>query len=300
MQYILVRFEIFLHWHICVTSSKMKNRLMLLSDLRLHLKSNYTLKTGIDTYIEKNKHIKVYNIPFLSNNMPTKLYQDINVEGGLASAFDVALSLKKNSFLTGYYVMSLNGWTEYIPKVIHVNWKRNPFQKKDSLIDNNTLQMIAFREKQTSKLRFNYNKYEIVILNGQVLKKYKHDHFKRIDKQFDLPSYAETYIDERLIIEALINYHYFGGADIVWNAGKNQFNNLDLDLMLAIYKEMELIYPYANAIGYWLERSGVSSKYISKWVKLVNHDLQFHLFMGDKERRVFNDKWNLYIPKRFI
>ena len=46
----------------------MKNRLMLLSDLRLHLKSNYTLKTGIETYIEKNKHIKnKFNIDF--NNM---------------------------------------------------------------------------------------------------------------------------------------------------------------------------------------------------------------------------------------
>lgn len=286
--------------HICnMSRATMKDRLISSRDLLPYLKENYNLKTNVEKYIEKNDHIKVYNIPYLSNYLPTKLYQDLNLDPGTPSAFDIALSLKKNTFLTGYYMMSINGWTEYIPKIIHVNWVRNSFEKKDTVIDNDNLQMIAFKEKHFSKLRFSYDHYEIVVLNGQVMKKYKHNHFKEIESRFELPVYAKTYIDERLLIESLINYQYFGGADIVWEAGITKSSNLDLDLLLIIYKEMELIYPYANAIGYWLESAGVGSKYLSKWLKLVNNDLQFHLFLGDKERRIFNQKWNLFIPKRF-
>ena len=39
-----------------------------------------------------------------------------------------------------------------------------------------------------------------------------------------------------------------------------QFNNLDLDLIFKIYKDLDLIYPYANAIGYWMEKSNVPAK----------------------------------------
>ena len=274
--------------------------LITYKDLPSYLKTNYNLKGSINKFIEKSGNIVEYNIPTKINNLPEKLYQDTTLNPGSPNVFDIALSLKKKSFITGYIVFSFLGWTEYIPKVIHINWKRNPFNKINTPIDNITLQKIAYKPKSISKLRLIYNEYEIIVLNGQVFKNNYSNHFRLLNEITELPPYSETYIEERLIIESLINYQYFGGADIVWQAGLNQFNKLDLDLIFKIYKELDLIYPYANAIGYWMEKSNISKNIISKWEKLVNKHLQFHLFMGDSERRFFNKKWNLYIPKRFM
>jgi hypothetical protein len=74
---------------------------------------------------------------------------------------------------------------------------------------------------------------------------------------------------------------------------------LDQLLLIKIYDDMKLKYPYSNSIGYWLDKAGIDNKYQVVWENKVNRNIKFHLFMGDKERRIYNKKWNLYIPKRF-
>ncbi|MCP4134737.1 MAG: hypothetical protein GY754_27430 [bacterium] len=278
----------------------LKNRLLSNRDLPSYLKEKYDYKGKTNSFLKKRDSIHELKINSKIHNLPEKLYHDTSLNPGSPNAFDIALSLKKKSFLTGYLVFAFLGWTEYIPTIIHVNWKRNLFKKTNSPIVNDVLQKVAFKPKKASRLRFKYNDYEIMILNGQVIKKYKQQHFRLLSEIAELPDYTETYVEERLIIESLINYHYFGGADIVWDAGIDQFLNLDLDLMYKIYKELDLIYPYANAIGYWMEKAGVSQKYLRKWEKMIDYNMQFHMFMGDGERRVWNKKWNLYVSKRFI
>ena len=49
---------------------------------------------------------------------------------------------------------------------------------------------------------------------------------------------------------------------------------------------MDLKYPYANAIGYVIDTATDESGKADKSLSLVNKDLRFHLFLGDKERRM--------------
>jgi hypothetical protein len=278
----------------------LKSKLLTYDELKEYLFENYEFKGNIHKFIKKNDSIKLISIPTKNKHIPGKLYHDTKLNTGSIDAYDIALSLRKNSYLTGYKLISLLGWTEYIPRIIHVNWIRGYTKNiKSNEIDNDTVQKIAYKHKHISSLRIKYEDYEIVLLSGQLFLEIYEHHFMIPENIPQIPEYSKIFIPERLIIECLINYHYFGGADLVWNIGLEQFQKLDPSKLTKIYADMSLIYPYSNSIGYWLEKAGIDNKILDIWETKVNRRIKFHLFMGDKERRIFNKKWNLYIPKRF-
>lgn len=278
----------------------LNKKLLLYDELSKYLFENYNVAKNITKFISKNNFIKIISISTKNKHIPNKLFHDTKLNPGSITIFDIALSLRKNSYLTGYKLLSLLGWTDYIPKVIHVNWIRGSIKnKKNEEIDNDIIQKIAYKQRSISSLKIKYEEYEIIILSGQLFPKNYIHHFITRHNIPQIPNYSNIFIPERLIIECLINHHYFGGADLVWKIGLEQFKKINHSKLIKIFDEMQLNYPYANSIGYWLEKSSIDSKYLSIWENKVNRNIKFHLFMGDRERRLFNEKWNLYIPKRF-
>jgi hypothetical protein len=158
---------------------------------------------------------------------------------------------------------------------------------------------VAFTSKRIPAVSLGFNGKEIIVLSGQYFTSSEKKHLIKCPQGLNLPKYAMRFRDERLFIEALINYHYFGGAEIVWQALSSKAEHINYESLQRTYKEMNLKYPFANAIGYILDSHMQSSKDASRWLDLVNRDLKFHLFMGDGERRIFVEKWSLYVPKRF-
>jgi hypothetical protein len=104
---------------------------------------------------------------------------------------------------------------------------------------------------------------------------------------------------ERLLVECVINYHHFGGPEIVWRAFPLIVKRANPNIILRTYEEMHLKYPYANAIGYILECLKCGKAIVDKWLRLVNRELRFYLFLGDAQDRTYVDKWSIYVPQRF-
>ena len=275
-------------------------KLLTFDELKYYLSSEYGITKHFYRYLDENDSIREIKLNTKTNDIPQKLYQDIYKNPGEPCVYDIALGIRRNSYITGYKLISLLGWTDYIPKVIHVNWVRGHVKtEKTKDIDNLTVQKIAFKPKQKSRLKLYFNDYEIIVLSGQLFPRVYNHHFMSTDIIPELPAYTRIFVPERLIIEALINYHYFGGSVTVWRVGIDQIKKLNMKKMKKIFEEMRLIYPYANAIGYWFERAGISKKELNFWRNRVNKKVQFHLFMGDQERRIWNEEWHLYVPRRF-
>lgn len=270
--------------------------------LKDYLKKEYDYHSPASSYLARHKTmVKIELDTHLPDSSHT-LYHDKKKNPGQVTAWDIALSLHSNSYITGYSALSILGWTEYTPTRIYVNWIRGINSKQafaSQNIDEETLSRIAFTPKKDPPVNLVYENMEIVILSGQYFTMKEKTHLVELPFELELPRYAKTFCNERLFIEALINYHWFGGADIVWSAFKEKAKTLDRKKLLTIYKEMRLKYPYASAIGYVLDHFAPTTSNNNPWLPLVNKAVKFHLFMGDNERRVFVDKWSLYVPKRF-
>jgi hypothetical protein len=280
----------------------LKSRLLTQKSIKPYLTSNYAYTKNINSFLRKHEFIQTIKLEHHFSAVPQTLYQDVQKNPGKVTAWDIALSLHPESYLTGYTVLSLLGWTEYFPKVVYVNWIRGIRDKADpdnSQIDNETLQRIAFQPKKSPANTFIFEDKEIHFLSGQYFTRQEQSHLIKFPNEVDLPRYARTFSPERLFIESLINYHHFGGQELVWQALSSKVDDINQDFMIKIYKQMKLQYPYANAIGYLVESFSKNKSTIRKWLGLVNTSLKFHLFMGDNERRIYVEKWSLYVPKRF-
>ena len=75
--------------------------------------------------------------------------------------------------------------------------------------------------------------------------------------------------------------------------------NQNIEDFIDAFEAQNFQYPYENSLGYIMESANIDKKYIQYFKNKVNRDIQFHLFLGDPERRIWNQDWNLYIPKRF-
>jgi hypothetical protein len=279
----------------------LKSPLITYGGFKAYLASAYAYTKEVGPFLRRHTTIRKVTLDHRLPHVPTVLYHDKKKNPGKVTAWDVALSIHRDSYLTGYTILSLLGWTEYTPKKIYVNWIRHVTPKKapQTVIDDETLQRVAFSPKKTPTTSLSFNRREIVVLSGQYFSTAEKKHLIRCPPELDLPEYAMTFRDERLFIEALVNYHYFGGADIVWQALLSKAEEMDQGLLLRTYSEMNLKYPYANAIGYIFDFHVRGFSKAIKWLDRVNKNLKFHLFMGDQERRIYVDKWSLYVPKRF-
>ena len=269
-----------------------------------YLEGNYEYKirpfVSMQKFIENSGFIQEIILKKQGVNIPEKLYYDKNKIKATISPVDIAINLKVPYFLTGYYIFSELGLTEYAPKVIHVDWIRPKGRNKhQGLIDNEVLQQIAFKPKRETSRIISYDGYQIYLLNGKYFGENPDEYTINMKISNANCSEIKTLKLEKLMIESLINYQYFGGADLVWEVFMKVKNDLNLSKLIEYYKECDYQYPYQNALGYLLETASADREVISYFEKNVNKNIKFHLFIGDSERRIWNEKWNLYVPKRF-
>jgi len=278
----------------------LKEPLLKFSDLKDYLATYYSYHSGFSNFLKSHNEIVEIQLDHHFDDLSSSLYHDTKRNPGTVDPEDVALSLKKRSFLTGYKMCSLYGWTEYIPKVIHVDWIRREIEEKQiKTIDNSALQEIAFKNKKTSSTSFTFKTERVIVLSGKYITPIEKSHFVHLSSDYNVPSYTTVPIPERLLMEALVNYPYFGGQDIVWEMGLNILPYLNFTRLVEVYDQMCLSYPYVNALGYWCEKAKISSNKLQNLKRRVSSDIKFHLFMGDKERRKWIPEWSLYVPKRF-
>jgi predicted transcriptional regulator of viral defense system len=100
---------------------------------------------------------------------------------------------------------------------------------------------------------------------------------------------------ERTLIDCAISPHYSGGLPSIVNAFEQA--KLNIDNMILIYKRLNLIYPFWQRVGLYLEKSGKSAA-AKKWQSSFGTPrLDFYL---DKNYRLdweFDENWKVYSPK---
>ncbi len=243
------------------------------------------LKDFIEFLIDQNILIRInIDVPFGSGK--TKKYAFGNV-----SEFEIALSLQAGSYLSHYSAMYQHGLIENIPQVIYTNKEQSRKPRYSSDLSQESLDRAFARPMRKTKQIAQYDRFKIYLLNG------KHtSNLGVIDHELGGITIRITGL-ERTLVDAVVRPDYSGGVEEVLKAFATAKGKVSVNKMLAILKKMDYMYPYHQAIGFYLEKAGYKEN-VLQLVEELGIEYNFYLTYQMTDT-VLNDRWKLYVPRRF-
>lgn len=208
------------------------------------------------------------------------------------SVFEVAQSIHKGAYLSHGTAVFLHGLTDLVPFTIYVNKEQSqkaPFEGKLSQEDIDQ----SFKGKQRASGQiFKYRKYQIVLINGKNTGRLEVGSI-----QGDSDRALETTKLERTLIDIVVRPSYAGGVYQVLDAFRAAKSKLSANLLQAILKKLNYRYPYHQAIGFYLERSGYEA---TRWKRFLDMGQSHNFYLAhDIQDPDYDSKWKLFYPKGF-
>ena len=289
----LSRFQLLKHSKkkIISTLNNYNKNVLTILDLSQILKNNKNswgiakVTTNYDfiSFLKENKILDEIEI-----QLPTRLTSRYTFKN--ATKYEIALSIRKDSYLSHYSALFIFGLTDNVVKNVYTNLEQSkkPQSSKNNLLQGNIDKAFNRPMRTTNNIAM-LPKYNVYLLNGKNLR-----NLEVVDYSFNNVVLPVTSI-ERTLIDIAIRPNYSGGVNEVLKAFKMAKDKFSVNRLVATLKKMNYIYPYHQVIGFYLEKAGYEKSLI-KLIDKIEIKHKFYLTYQIKNKE-FSNKWNLYYPK---
>jgi predicted transcriptional regulator of viral defense system len=205
-----------------------------------------------------------------------------------ATAFDVAARLRPKGYFSHATAVFAHGLTEQIPQTIYINHEQS---KKPGPTGNLAQAGLdrAFKSRQrVSKFAFVYGRNRIVILNGKQTGSLG---VKKMSLEGSELSVTDL---ERTLIDIAVRPVYGGGVYEILAAYRAAVDRVEIGRIVEHLDALEHMYPYHQAIGFYLQRAGASAASTAP-LRELGLDFDFYLVHGLKAP-VLDPSWRIYVP----
>lgn len=211
---------------------------------------------------------------------------------GEPTLLEIANSIKSRSYLSHYTAMFFHGLTDNLPKTIYTNTELkmsknfNSKELEQSSID----RAFACNARQSNQIA-RYEDVEIYLLNS---KNVEHVGVK----EFEFAGIKLRVTDiERTLIDITVRPNYAGGVQEVLNAFAAAKDQVSVNRLVATLKKLDYTYPYHQAIGFYMEKSGYDESALNMLEKL---EIKYNFYLTYKmSLKDFSERWKLYYPRFF-
>lgn len=205
------------------------------------------------------------------------------------SVHAVALSIKSKSYLSHHTAVFLQGLSDQPSERVYVNHEQSPKPRGNGLSQESLNRAFASKQRE-SKLMYSYNKSRIVVLNGMFT-----DRLGVEQKRTPNGEVLDLTNLERTLIDITVRPSYAGGVNAVLDAFQSAKGHVSIEALLSILKRLDYIYPYHQAIGFYLEKAGYPQHEWTSSMKL-GISFKFYLTHGLPTEKEYDSTWSLYYP----
>jgi predicted transcriptional regulator of viral defense system len=210
-----------------------------------------------------------------------------------ATPFEVALSLRRESYLSHASAVFLHGLTEQLPQRIYVNREQSPKPQSDDEITQEALTKAFVRNPQREAHYILAGPgYEVVLLSGKQTGRLEVGSLSGPQGEA-----LEVTKLERTLIDIAVRPLYAGGPYQVLAAYHVAQDRVSIGVLLATLKKLAYRYPYHQAIGFYMEHAGYEEPLLKRIAQL-GMELDFYLVHGLR-RSAYSKRWRLFFPEGF-
>ena len=242
-----------------------------------------TVQNFIDFLLKETK-LKIIKFKFPSRTMDRYIWGD-------ASTFDMVSSLKPDSYFTHYTAIYLHELTEQIPKTIYLNFEQLPKYGVDRELVQQRIDFAFKKPWRVSQNKALYKGYNVCILNGMFTGK-----LGVVETSSPYGEKISVTNIERTLIDITVRPIYSGGIFEVLKAYKLAKGRVSVNKLAAMLKKLNYLYPYHQAIGFYLEKAGVYGSTQINLIQKIDRKYDFYLTHQMKDMS-YSKKWRLYFPK---
>ena len=213
---------------------------------------------------------------------------------------EVLLGLVDNSYLSHYTAIRIHGLTEQVPKTIFINQEKSSHTASHTeppdLLAQPDIDLAFSKPPRASQNEITHGDVRIVMLRsayqaslGVITGTVNYGG----DRDLQL-RYTSL---ERTLIDVAVRPFYAGGVFEVAKAFENARDHVSVNTMAAMLKRMKYIYPYHQAIGYYLERAAYKPSLIELFKKLpMERDFYLTHAMG---KTSYIKPWRVHVTEGF-
>ncbi|MHC4526817.1 MAG: type IV toxin-antitoxin system AbiEi family antitoxin domain-containing protein, partial [Planctomycetota bacterium] len=237
-------------------------------------------------YLTKNAELKKEVFPFSYGTIVRYTWSDVPL-------FELLLTLKRRSYFTHYTAMYLHELTEQIPKTIYITWEQDPKPRPKGKLEQGRINWAFKRPTRLSNNTADYQNRKLCLLNGM---------FTNNLGVTEMPGAEGETLRltdvERTLIDITVRPEYAGGVFEVLKAYRLAKVKVSINRLVATLRKINYIYPYHQAIGFYLEKAAVYNQSQLDLLRRFEINYDFYLMHQMKDCE-YSEKWRLYFPKGF-
>jgi predicted transcriptional regulator of viral defense system len=244
-------------------------------------------RTGLRKFIEfllEKSDLRIKEVAPVNHDI-SAIYRYVWKE---ASPFEVALSLKRDAYLCHGTAVAIHGLNDQIPSRLYLNKEQSPKSGSGGLTQTGIDRAFANQQRET-RLVYRFDDTEVAIVWGKST-----GNLEVVEMNYGGANLRVTSV-ERTLIDIAVRPAYAGGPLQVLAAYRGAMEKVSVGVLIATLRKLEYIYPFHQAIGFYMERAGYpESKY--KRLKELGLKFDFYLSYGVKDPE-YVPNWRIYIPR---
>jgi predicted transcriptional regulator of viral defense system len=207
-----------------------------------------------------------------------------------ATPFELALSIKRDAYFCHGTAAFLHGLSDEVPRNLYLNAEQSPKPKSGGLSQDGIHRAFTSKQRQSTLVYSLPDEYQVQIISGKNTGRLD---VASVDTEWG-KNLAATRV-ERTLIDIAVRPAYGGGAHQVLESYRAAKGRASIATLLAVLKKLDYVYPYHQAIGFYLQRAGYDKKQYDRLKQLGLH-YDFYL-AHDMRDRAFDQEWRLFYPK---